>query len=89
MTVLFFVKIRIKYVKTIDKYVYYTYNIRIRRADMKRRDLIKKFESKGWWLLKHGGNHDIYTNGTDIEPVPRHKEINEMTAKAIIKRRGL
>lgn len=56
---------------------------------MKRRDLIKMFEKKGWWLLKHGGNHDIYTNGTDIEPVPRHKEINEMTAKSIIKRRGL
>ncbi len=56
---------------------------------MKRRDLIKKLEEKGWWFLKHGGNHDIYTNGTDIEPVPRHKEINERTAQAIIKRRGL
>ena len=56
---------------------------------MKRRDLIKMLEKKGWWFLKHGGNHDIYTNGTDIEPVPRHKEINEMTAKSIIKRRGL
>lgn len=56
---------------------------------MKRRDLIKKFEKRGWWLLKHGSNHDIYTNGSDIEPVPRHNEINENLAKAIIKRRGL
>lgn len=56
---------------------------------MKRRDLIKKFESRGWWLLRAGANHDIYTNGTDIEPVPRHKEISEGTARAIIKRRGL
>lgn len=56
---------------------------------MKQRDLIKRLESKGWWLLKHGSNHDIYTNGTDTEPVPRHKEISENLARAIIKRRGL
>jgi len=56
---------------------------------MKQRDLIKKFEKAGWWLLKHGSNHDIYTNGIDIEPVPRHREINERLAQAIIKRRGL
>ena len=29
------------------------------------------------------------TNGIDIEPVPRHKEINEQLARAIIKRRNL
>lgn len=56
---------------------------------MKRRELIKQLKKNGWWLLKHGGNHDIYTNGSDIEPVPRHAEINENLAKAIIKRRGL
>lgn len=56
---------------------------------MKQRDLVKKLEKAGWWLLKHGANHDIYTNGVDIEPVPRHKEINERLAQAIIKRRGL
>ena len=56
---------------------------------MKRRDLVKKLEKKGWWLHSHGGNHDIYTNGTEYEPVARHKEINEKLAKAIIKRRGL
>ena len=56
---------------------------------MKQRDLVKKLEKSGWWLLKHGANHDIYTNGVDIEPVPRHKEINERLAQAIIKRRGL
>ena len=31
----------------------------------------------------------IMTNGIDIEPVPRHKEINEQLARAIIKRRNL
>lgn len=56
---------------------------------MKHKDLVKRLENNGWYLLKHGGNHDIYTNGKDIEPIPRHKEINEMLAKSIIKRRGL
>lgn len=56
---------------------------------MKQKDLLKLFYNKGWWILREGANHIIVTNGTDIEPVPRHKEINEQLAKAIIKRRGL
>lgn len=56
---------------------------------LKRKDLIKKFEKNGWWLKRSGGNHDIYTNGKKIEPIPRHKEIDEELAKAIIKRQGL
>ena len=56
---------------------------------MKRRDLIKKFEKNGWWFLREGGNHTIYTNGKNTEQVPRHNEINEITAKSIIKRWGL
>ena len=56
---------------------------------MKRRDLIKLFESNGWWLLRSGVNHDIYTNGEKSEPIPRHSEIKEQLAKAIIRRQGL
>ena len=56
---------------------------------MKRKDLVKLLESNGWWLARSGGGHDIYTNGTKFEPIPRHKEINELLAKAIIKRQGL
>ena len=56
---------------------------------MKRTDLMKLFKNKGWWVLREGANHTILTNGTDIEPVPRHREINEQLANAIIKRRGL
>jgi len=56
---------------------------------MKRRDLIKKLEQNGWWLDRKKGQHDIYTNGTINESVPRHNEIDEDLAKAIIKRRGL
>ena len=56
---------------------------------MKQKDLLKCFFNNGWWVLREGANHIIMTNGSDIEPIPRHKEINELLAKAIIKRRGL
>ena len=56
---------------------------------MKRRDLIKLLERNGWYLKRNGGNHDIYTNGVDNEPISRQSEIKEYLAKAIIKRRGL
>ena len=56
---------------------------------MKRRDLIKLLEKNGWYLKRNGGNHDIYTNGVDNEPISRQSEIKEDLAKAIINRRGL
>ena len=56
---------------------------------MKRRDLIKLFEKNGWHFLRDGGQHDIYTNGQKSEPIPRHKEINETLAKALIRKHNL
>lgn len=61
----------------------------IRRYTMKQRDLIKKLEKAGFRFKEHGGNHDTYKRGTDTEQVPRHKEINEITAKMILKKWGL
>lgn len=56
---------------------------------MKRRDLIKLLKANGWWLLRNGTNHDIYTNGKVSETIPRHSEIKEQLAIAIIRRQGL
>ena len=56
---------------------------------MKQRDLVKKLEDSGFVFERHGSNHDIYTRGEEKEEVPRHKEVNERLAKAIIKRRKL
>ena len=53
---------------------------------MKHRKLIKEVESYCWWLERHGTRHDIYTTGTQKEEIPRHPDVNEMTAKDIIKR---
>ena len=56
---------------------------------MKRKDLIKLFERNGWRLEREGGNHTVYTNGERSEVIPRHGEINERLAKALIKKHNL
>jgi len=55
---------------------------------VKRRDLIKKLEQNGWYLKRHGSNHDIYTNGIKSEPISHTREIDEILAKKILKRNG-
>lgn len=56
---------------------------------MKRRIFIKLLEKGGFVFERHGSNHDVYVRGTEREEIPRHKEINEKLAKAILKRRDL
>ncbi len=56
---------------------------------MKKKDLVRLLERNGWWLERHGRNHDIYTNGQNSEPIPRHSEIKETLARDIIRRQGL
>ncbi|MDA3950778.1 MAG: type II toxin-antitoxin system HicA family toxin [Spirochaeta sp.] len=54
---------------------------------MKRRDLVKQLEVAGCVLIRHGGKHDWYRNPATgmSQPVPRHREINEILAKRILK----
>ena len=56
---------------------------------MKQKDLIKKLESIGFQFERHGSNHDVYKKGKEIEQIPRHKEINEKLARAILRKWGL
>ncbi|MDA1055415.1 MAG: type II toxin-antitoxin system HicA family toxin [Planctomycetota bacterium] len=55
---------------------------------MKRRDLVSRLEKMGCTLLRHGSRHDIYHSPSSgsSEPVPRHREINDILAKRIIRR---
>ncbi len=53
---------------------------------MKRRDLEKALTALGWWFLRSGGSHDIWTNGAEAEAIPRHKEIKEPLAMKILKK---
>ena len=55
---------------------------------MKRLDLVRRLEEDGCVLLRHGSRHDIYHNPVTghSEPLPMHREINEMLAKRILSR---
>ena len=56
---------------------------------MNQKEIIKKLEQAGFEFVRHGGNHDIYKRGNDEETVPRHREIDERLAKAILRKWGL
>ena len=55
---------------------------------MKKTELLQKLGRQGAVLIRHGGKHDVYMQPkTNKEAsVPRHDEINEYTAKAILKK---
>lgn len=53
---------------------------------MTQRELVKMLEKAGFEFARHGGGHDIYKRGNDEEQIPRHREINERLAKAIIRK---
>ncbi|MEI6623434.1 MAG: hypothetical protein WCP28_16165 [Actinomycetes bacterium] len=58
---------------------------------MKRAVLLAKISKAAgkqgavWELHREGGNHSICTLNGDVIPVPRHNEINEITATGIMK----
>jgi predicted RNA binding protein YcfA (HicA-like mRNA interferase family) len=58
---------------------------------MKRRELLRRLQKNGCFLLRSGGNHDIYINSKTgkKQPIPRHNEIDEVLARHIIRHLGV
>ena len=57
---------------------------------MTRRDLVKLLSQAGFKLERDDGDHSIYKKtGSRSVQVPRHRELNELTAKAILKAAGV
>lgn len=54
-------------------------------SGMKRRQIERILWALGWTLLRHGRRHDVWSRGLARLSVPRHDEINEYTAAAILK----
>lgn len=52
---------------------------------MRRRKLERELRSMGWQLKRHGSNHDIWTDGQETLAIPRHREVEEEVARAILK----
>lgn len=61
------------------------YTYRYTLVVVKKRDLEKTLKALGWWKSGDAGPHEKWTNGVITRPVPRHNEINEYTARGIIK----
>lgn len=53
---------------------------------MKRRELERRLRQLGWRLVRRGRKHDLWTDGEGLGAVPRHAEINERLALAILVR---
>jgi predicted RNA binding protein YcfA (HicA-like mRNA interferase family) len=54
---------------------------------VKRQKLLKEIVKLGAVFVRHGAKHDIYENprtNTSTQ-VPRHDDVNELVAKAILK----
>jgi predicted RNA binding protein YcfA (HicA-like mRNA interferase family) len=56
---------------------------------VKRRDLIKHFEESGFYLLREGKKHSIYTNNEKTVPIKRHRTIDRIMANELCKQAGV
>ncbi len=56
---------------------------------VKRRDLIRHLKKHGYWLLREGAKHSIYTNGDKVIPVKRHRQLDNITANELCKQAGV
>jgi len=58
---------------------------------MKRKDLIKYLQRHGCEFVREGSDHSIWQNPANRRraPVPRHREINDYTAKHICFQLGI
>lgn len=57
---------------------------------MKRRDVIKQLEGAGYRKVRDDGDHTVYgKEGCRPITVQRHREVNENTARGILKTAGL
>ena len=55
---------------------------------MKREDLLREIRSHGCHLKREGAGHSLWVNPCTgrVEAIPRHREIDEMLARKIIRR---
>lgn len=56
---------------------------------VKRKDLIRYLERNGFYLLREGANHSIYTNNVKTIPVKRHRTLDRITANELCKQAGV
>lgn len=55
-------------------------------SSVKRRDLERRLAALGWRLERRGARHDVWRRGERTEAVPRHTDVNDRLARAILAR---
>jgi mRNA interferase HicA len=56
---------------------------------VKRRELVKYLEANGFYSVREGSKHSIYTNGNKMIPIKRHRALDRITANELCKQAGL
>jgi len=56
---------------------------------VKRRNLIKYFKENGYYILREGKKHSIYTNNIKTIPIKRHNVFDRITANELCKQARL
>ena len=56
---------------------------------VKRLDIVRHLERNGYYLLREGGRHSIYTNGQSVIPVKRHRVFKRRAANGLCKQAGV
>jgi predicted RNA binding protein YcfA (HicA-like mRNA interferase family) len=58
-------------------------------VSVKRRDILKYLAENGFFFLREGQEHFIYSNNEETIPVKRHRTIDRITANELCKQAGL
>ena len=56
---------------------------------VKRRELVKYLETNGFYLLREGRKHSIYTNDIKTVPIKRQRVLDRITANELCKQAGI
>lgn len=56
---------------------------------VKRSDLVKYIKSNGFYLLREGAKHSIFTNNVKTIPIKRHRYFDRITANELCKQAGI
>jgi predicted RNA binding protein YcfA (HicA-like mRNA interferase family) len=56
---------------------------------VKRSELVRYLTDNGFRLLREGGKHSIFSDGTRMLPVKRHRSLDRITANELCKQAGL
>ena len=66
------------------------YNLRVRRADMKDKDLLRLLKQSGWTVVRINGSHHVLQKGEQTTVVPIHgRDVPAGLLNQILKEAGL